>query len=133
MSSGVSKNQPKLYEFIRSKILVMAKSRAKVTETEEHQHGRTEIRTYFLKTNVKDFVNHDKWEKMNAVGMVKTKRIKDGEKTESVRYFITSLTDVKEFADAVRKHWAIENQLHWNLDMIFRGRCCTHEKRALSS
>ena len=34
--------------------------------------------------------------------------------------YITSLTDVKEFADAVRKHWAIENQLHWNLDIIFR-------------
>ena len=116
---SVKKNQPKLYEFTEAKFCD-TKSRAKVTETEEHQHGRTEIRTYFLKTNVKDFVNLDKWEKMNAVGMVKTKRINDGEKTESVRYFITSLTDVKEFADAVRKHWAIENQLHWNLDIIFR-------------
>ena len=27
---------------------------------------------------------------------------------------------MEEFADAVRKHWAIENQLHWNLDVIFR-------------
>ncbi len=39
---------------------------------------------------------------------------------EDTRYFITSLIDVKEFADAVRKHWSIENQLHWNLDVIFR-------------
>jgi len=23
-------------------------------------------------------------------------------------------------ADAVRKHWSIENQLHWNLDVIYR-------------
>ncbi len=39
---------------------------------------------------------------------------------EDIRYFITSLTDIAEFAYAVRKHWAIENQLHWNPDVIFR-------------
>ncbi|MDO4988684.1 MAG: ISAs1 family transposase [Synergistes sp.] len=32
----------------------------------------------------------------------------------------TTLTDINEFSDAVRKHWSIENQLHWNLDVIFR-------------
>ncbi len=37
-----------------------------------------------------------------------------------IRYFITSLTNLKEFSDAVRKHWSIENQLHWSLDVIFR-------------
>ena len=26
---------------------------------------------------------------------------------------------MKEFAYAVRKHWSIENQLHWCLDVIF--------------
>ena len=44
----------------------------------------------------------------------------NGEKTEDKRYFITTLNDVKEFAYAVRRHWSIENQLHWNLDVIFR-------------
>ena len=116
---SVKQNQPTLYEFTKAKFSD-TKSRTKITETEEHQHGRIEIRTYFLKTKVQDFVNIDKWEKMNAVGMVRTKRINNGEETESVRYFITSLTDVKEFANAVRKHWAIENQLHWNLDIIFK-------------
>ncbi len=35
------------------------------------------------------------------------------------RFFITSLTDIDRFAYAVRKHWSIENQLHWALDVIF--------------
>lgn len=35
------------------------------------------------------------------------------------RFFITSLTDMDRFAYAVRKRWAIENQLHWCLDVIF--------------
>jgi len=26
---------------------------------------------------------------------------------------------VESFADAVRSHWAIENNLHWTLDMTF--------------
>ena len=30
------------------------------------------------------------------------------------------LTDIGEFAYAVRKHWSIGNQLHWCLDVIFR-------------
>ena len=48
---------------------------------------------------------------MSAARMVKTKRSKDGEETESVRYFITSLTDSLESG-------------HY-----FQGRFCTHEKR----
>ena len=44
-----------------------------------------------------------------------------GELAERIetRYFITTLTDVKRFADAVRGHWSIENQLHWRLDVTF--------------
>ena len=29
------------------------------------------------------------------------------------------MTDLDHFAYAVRKHWAVENQLHWCLDVIF--------------
>ena len=28
--------------------------------------------------------------------------------------------NVTEFANSVRKHWSIENQLHWCLDVIFK-------------
>ena len=38
-----------------------------------------------------------------------------------MRYFISSLRlGVKRFAAAVRGHWAIENTLHWCLDVTFR-------------
>jgi len=45
--------------------------------------------------------------------------IKDGKTSVDTRYFISSVTDVERFAYVVRKHWAIENQLHWCLDVIF--------------
>jgi predicted transposase YbfD/YdcC len=41
--------------------------------------------------------------------------------TGEVRFFITSLSlDVAAFANAVRSHWAIENNLHWVLDVSYR-------------
>lgn len=36
------------------------------------------------------------------------------------RYYITSLSpDAKKMLAAIRSHWAIENSLHWVLDMSF--------------
>ena len=52
--------------------------------------------------------------------MVKSTVTEKEETREFTRYFITSLTDINEFAHSVRKHCAIENQLHWCLDVIFR-------------
>ncbi len=43
-----------------------------------------------------------------------------GEIRTETRFFITSLTKIEEFAQAVRERWGIENQLHWCLDVIFR-------------
>ncbi|MGI0482456.1 ISAs1 family transposase, partial [Geminocystis sp. CENA526] len=39
------------------------------------------------------------------------------------RYYLTSLDlnqGVKKFAQGVRSHWGIENQLHWCLDVAFK-------------
>ena len=44
-----------------------------------------------------------------------------GKQTVEVRYYILSkkLT-ARRFAEAVRRHWSIENQLHWQLDVTFQ-------------
>lgn len=37
------------------------------------------------------------------------------------RYYISSLdNDAQRFGQAVRRHWSIENSLHWVLDVVFR-------------
>ena len=56
---------------------------------------------------------------LQAAGMV-TATISRGDKTTTdTRYFLSSVTDVERFAYAVHKHWPVENQLHWCLDVIF--------------
>ena len=60
--------------------------------------------------------------------MVHTTVTENSQQREEKRYYITSLTDLSEFSDAVRKHWSIENQLHWNLDVLFRDDACRVKK-----
>ena len=46
---------------------------------------------------------------------------KTKKETTSVRFYISSLpADAKLLNQSIRSHWAIENNLHWNLDVIFK-------------
>ena len=94
----------------------------------EKDHGRIEKREYYLCTNLKWLEEKDEWKNLGAIGMVRSQRLtKDGETTE-LRYFITSLKDVKLAAKAMRSHWSIENNLHWVLDTVFDEDYCRVRK-----
>ena len=95
------------------------RKKEKATIKKDMGHGRIEIREYYLETDINWLAQKSDWKGLNAVGMVKSKVFKKGVWTEEIRYFITSLTDVQEFAEAVRAHWGVENSLHWCLDVIF--------------
>ena len=92
----------------------------KSVKTTDCGHGRIETRTYYLTTEIEWFENRAEWSNLRAFGMVHSRVEQQDRITEDDRYFITSLDDVSVFADAVRKHWGIENSLHWCLDMTFR-------------
>ena len=90
-----------------------------LVEGPEKGHGRIELREYFLETNIKWLHQKSEWCGLNAIGAVHSIVEEKGQVREETRYFITSLTDIADFAYAVRKHWSIENQLHWSLDVIY--------------
>jgi len=84
-------------------------------------HGRVEMRRYWISDTLNTISNPSRWASLRSIGMVESERYIDGKTTSEIRYFINSLTpDAKIFANAVRKHWSIENQLHWVLDISFR-------------
>lgn len=87
--------------------------------TRVKDHGRIEKRDYRLLTDLSWLTQRTEWSGLQAVGMVTATTMRDSQITADTRYFLTSVTDVEQFACAVRKHWAIENQLHWCLDVIF--------------
>lgn len=89
-------------------------------QTLDKGHGRIETRSYYLSGEIDWYADRKKWAGLAGLGMVHSKVEINGQITEDLRYFITSLTNIEAFSGAVRKHWGIENSLHWCLDMTFR-------------
>ncbi len=89
--------------------------------TVDKGHGRLEVREYWLSNHISWLSERSQWPGLASLGMVKrTRTVKDKTSTE-VQYYLTTLPlDVVAFAHAVRSHWAIENSLHWVLDVTFR-------------
>lgn len=91
-------------------------------KTVEKEHGGTAIREYYITEDVDWYSEKKKWKELRSFGMVK-KRVKrtDGSIYEEERYYICSIeADAQEFERAVRGHWRVENNLHWQLDFTFR-------------
>jgi predicted transposase YbfD/YdcC len=120
-------NQPKLHEMVKA-IFHMGESRQyknilnrrKVEKL--HEHGRIETRRYTLVSARDPAVFQLRWPGLKGIGMLETTRTTNNEVERSTRYFLTSLAyeNIDQFMDAVRKHWNIEINLHWSLDVGFR-------------
>jgi predicted transposase YbfD/YdcC len=96
----------------------------KSISTVEKDHGRIEERTYTLCDQITWIPDHNDWAGLSAIGAARSKRTIGSLSTVETRYFLTTLTDVSEFAEFTRKHWSIENNLHWSLDVCFREDAC---------
>lgn len=117
---AVKKNQSMLHDDIET-YFDYEKSMAR-SKTLNKDHGRIEQREYYLETDVSWLTDRNEgWIGLNAIGMVHSSvtNVKTGETAHESRYFITTLTNINEFAASVRRHWSIENQLHWHLDVTF--------------
>jgi predicted transposase YbfD/YdcC len=92
----------------------------------EKGHGRVEARAYYVKDAAELGAPGQKWQGLQTVAMVVSYRQVKGKKAQlNYRYYISSadLTE-QEFADSIRKHWLVENTLHWVLDVSKREDKC---------
>lgn len=89
--------------------------------TIEKAHGREETRFHIVSDVIGDFMAlSTDWPELKTLGVALSFRTTQGEIPENatVRYYISSATfTAKQFADSIRNHWMIENQLHWRLDV----------------
>jgi predicted transposase YbfD/YdcC len=94
-------------------------------ETVDGDHGRIEVRKYTVLHDVAWLQERHDWPGLKGIVMVETSR-ETGAKSESeTRFYITSLPDTADrLGPAIRSHWAIENSLHWVMDMVFRDDDC---------
>ena len=123
---GLKGNQTSLHDDVK---LYFETEKVKPTETTyDKGHGRVETREYFLETQLDWLSQKADWAGLNAIGMVKSRVWEKDILREESRFFVTSLTDVKVFAKAVRAHWGIENSLHYCLDVTFHEDACRTRK-----
>jgi predicted transposase YbfD/YdcC len=89
--------------------------------TEDKGHGRVEKRHYTILIDPPGIEQKEEWKDLRVVGMVARERqVGEAEPTLEVSYFIgNSVQSAKTYAKALRNHWGIENNLHWQLDVTF--------------
>ena len=87
----------------------------------EEGHGRVEERQYYQMTAPSWLHGRSEWEGLKTIGAAVRIYTEKGVQKSDRRYYVSSLRrNGKQFANAVRSHWAIENTLHWSLDMTYR-------------
>lgn len=85
-------------------------------------HDRVETRRcWAVDVDEKGLVDQTGWDKLKSICLVEYKKFEDGETSTERRYFISSLEpNPEKLLEATRRHWHIENRMHWVLDVAFR-------------
>ena len=94
----------------------------KYYKTLDNTHGRFETREYYVCSDIDWLSQKDEWEGLQGIGLCVSQREIEGEVSVEYSYAIYSIEDctAEQFAKYKRGHWAIENSLHWVLDIAFR-------------
>ncbi len=94
-------------------------------ETVDGDHGRIETRTYTAIHDVAWLQERHDWPGLRGVVMVESTREIGTKIEQETRFYITSLVWLAHLlGPTIRSHWAIENSLHWVMDMVFRDDEC---------
>lgn len=95
----------------------------------DKDHGRIEIRECWATGKIDWLESKPKWKGLQSICMIKAHRTIGEVTTEETRLYISSVPpDAERLEQTVRAHWAIENSLHWVLDMAFREDECRKRK-----
>jgi predicted transposase YbfD/YdcC len=123
---SVKENQGHLYEDISVLFGVDQAQNFKYAsfeyaKTTNKDHGRIEVRECWSTSNL-EYLNlirdQENWLGLRSIAMVICTRIIDGKETKRMRFYISTLpSQAEQILHVVRKHWSIENELHWVLDV----------------
>jgi predicted transposase YbfD/YdcC len=94
-------------------------------ETIDADNGRIETRTVTVIHDIDWLQKRHAWPGLSAIAIVESTRESGGVIERDTRFYITSLVMLAHLlGPVIRSHWAIENSLHWVMDMVFRDDEC---------
>jgi predicted transposase YbfD/YdcC len=130
----LKENQKTLYDDVKSIFIRAEENKQKQYKNILHRrkiekikdHSRMETRKYTVISARDPLLFELRWPGLKGIGKIDITRTTNNQVTYSTRYFITSLNyeDIDLFMEAVRKHWQIEIDLHWSLDVSFKEDHC---------
>jgi len=128
---AVKNNQPTLAQAVESafgdEAQALAQGRLQQDTDVNKDHGRIETRRCVVsrELNTLGQALSDAWPGIRSLVMVESRREQlggehKGKSTIEWRYYISSHEwDARQFNEAIRQHWSIENGCHWVLDVNF--------------
>ena len=124
---AVKDNQPTLHAEAESYFATAPAEELKTAETLDKGHGRLEVRIHKVSQAI-DWIGSERvypgarrFPGLAVIASVASRIEKKDKTSIEQRYYISSRALSPEaFAEAVRSHWAIENSLHWVLDVTFK-------------
>lgn len=88
--------------------------------THSKEHGREEFRTCRIISKLEYFPDAEGWENLKSLVAIEAHRTLNGKTSTETRYYLSSLPPkAAHLQQLIRGHWAIENNLHWSLDVAF--------------
>ena len=132
---AVKDNQPTLHQDIQTTFAEAADERRRAVDEQprpaietyeetDKGHGRVETRTLSLCRDFAWLTTAERWKDLDFVAQVVRQRtvLATGQTSTETAYYIGSdpAATAATAASAVRRHWNVENQLHWVLDLAFR-------------
>lgn len=122
---SVKENQERLHQDIREAVDLalqgkLPEGQMRQIHTKDDGHGRVEERSYIVITKLDTIRDRKLWPGLKTIGACIRHRTVNEEQTSELHYFIGSRnTSVRKYAEVLRGHWGIENNLHWQLDVSF--------------
>lgn len=87
---------------------------------EELGRGRHDLHEVWVTQEIDWLPQKDSWSGLKSLVMVKRSWKEGSKEKHETRYYISSLTDTAErLSNLIRRHWSIENEYHWHLDVTF--------------
>jgi len=114
-------NQGALYEEVHDFMLNRTDALAQHTSMDK-AHGRGEIRKVWLCQKLDLMEECARWKDLKTLVMIQRTRLIGNQVQEQTQFYISSLSHPAPdlFAQYIRNHWSIENNLHWQLDVTFK-------------